>query len=1469
MFTISASRLSVRFVAFITVVSLIMSAFPASFFVANAQVNDPIIEGTTDGETEELQETAPATQSSEEPGLNERKPKEKPMVCHANNSNENANNPFNPLPLDQGQGHSGHEGDIIPVTEGFPQGQNLATVYPQFGGLTGQQILNNDCEVPEPAKTVTVNAAKIICTDEAELPNWGNGGPDITSTTAADWVKNHKSCSFAKGWEFQWGNQSAPDYGDTTLGAAPSYTTFTNSTVIPINDVSEIHLREVLQSGYLPFSHEANPDNSNAVSAEFYCANDVLNYDNWDFIRNPKADQTYYCVAWNVPVAGDATECKIGENLIDNGGFEEETVTANGGQWQIFATVAGWVVGLSDGLEIWNTFNGTNNDVAAEGKQNAELDGNDATSITQTVATTPGATYELSYAYSPRAGTVLADSKMEALINDAIVATDNTDGSAATANTWQSKSYSFVATGTTTKVSFRDAGVANANGGYGPLLDGVALCKTKEAPRCELKIVSDTQTLVEDTNTLAVATYSGHSAWTASIPGATWIWETATVTDPVNATTRTFIETFTITAPTSASLTIAADNGYQVYLNNVLVVDNLAVENNFQLGTQDVIPLTLASGANTLKVVVKNFPQAGGTYKSNPAGLLFKLTAVGTTDCGRTTDVVKTGPVTMCKVDAKEKPLAGWTMTLLGNKVEDVVVPANTAVGVNTAAILTAGKSYVAKASGTWDNNRGPLNVVDAEYSTEDSWATQMDGFTGFPTDILELSINNVLDPASKWGTYNSAHTYAQAFTQAANGTAKFHVADTFYGDNTGSLNVAVYEGFAGITGENGCVTFQDVPFGTYTAGEIMQDNWTNISGLGEVKVSKKNNKFTLVNKFEPKYTDETIEIDVTGNTTNLLTAPTSTGWYFDSITPFVAPYAFQTGNASRDAGSLFAGPVGNVGQNKFIGTYQGFWPVKTLKSIAYDFKIASNTAADENEFYLNIYANFGASAPTKFYDCRYDVVPTTGSLSSFTTVNYDVTDAKLAQQSGSSPFACPATLAEMETVSAGAVVRAIALNVGDTGTQDTGVSGYFDNVVVKTQDDTLYQKKTTIFDFEPAPVVGPTTFTVEGYKYECNLDGEYYCYNGYEGWLITATMGSTSTSTRTNEDGYYSFELPAGVWTISEESREDWEQVYVEENGEDVEASVCELAVGLKKPSLLARVAELVWEPEYTCDFGNYYDEDEEEYTETISGFKWNDLDGNGVRNGEEPTLANWVIALYDGELLVATTTTNGAGYYSFEVGTGDWTVVEVQQSGWTQTGTIRNNVALASTTKFCEFDVYNYELSRSSVLDTNENDWDWEENYTCDFGNKQEQVVEEEPEEPQRNGSSGTRTKRAPQGQVLGAATQCGLWLEDYMQKATENDTYQVLKLQVFLNLQGFATPLTGIFDAATEANVKLFQTKYADTVIKPWFDRGIVPHNRPTGFVYKTTRWQINEIMCPGIEPYPSFDGENLSTNVLISR
>jgi hypothetical protein len=62
-------------------------------------------------------------------------------------------------------------------------------------------------------------------------------------------------------------------------------------------------MREVLQTGFIPFTFDAasSTPNGNNVSAEFACSDDGLNYDNWEFVRNPQAGSTYYCVAYNAP----------------------------------------------------------------------------------------------------------------------------------------------------------------------------------------------------------------------------------------------------------------------------------------------------------------------------------------------------------------------------------------------------------------------------------------------------------------------------------------------------------------------------------------------------------------------------------------------------------------------------------------------------------------------------------------------------------------------------------------------------------------------------------------------------------------------------------------------------------------------------------------------------------------------------------------------------------------------------------------------------------------------------------------------------------------------------------------------------------------------------------------------------------------------------------------------------------------
>ncbi|KND52019.1 MAG: hypothetical protein ABA06_02020 [Parcubacteria bacterium C7867-001] len=177
------------------------------------------------------------------------------------------------------------------------------------------------CEDPD---QITVIATKIVCEDESDLPNAMGSSHVTDADTAADFLDTHPSCHLESGWQFEWGNQTSNDPGKAFVGHATGYTpsglTGEDGTVtmnIPLEGNTEIRLRELLQEGYIPFTY--GPDhqsNSNTVSAEFSCSNDGLNYDNWDYIRNPQVGSTYYCVAWNVPTEDNNEEPTTGTIVI-------------------------------------------------------------------------------------------------------------------------------------------------------------------------------------------------------------------------------------------------------------------------------------------------------------------------------------------------------------------------------------------------------------------------------------------------------------------------------------------------------------------------------------------------------------------------------------------------------------------------------------------------------------------------------------------------------------------------------------------------------------------------------------------------------------------------------------------------------------------------------------------------------------------------------------------------------------------------------------------------------------------------------------------------------------------------------------------------------------------------------------------------------------------------------------------------
>ncbi len=372
---------------------------------------------------------------------------------------------------------------------------------------------------------------------------------------------------------------------------------------------------------------------------------------------------------------------------------------------------------------------------------------------------------------------------------------------------------------------------------------------------------SDDETQVDGHDAVGV---TKHPAWT-TIPGHPtgdpsygWIWSEPLALDGDNEMSspveiKAFTRDFWVAGtPVGATLEIAADNAYSVEVNgNAICADSS--DSNYSATDPCIVPSSaLQSGNNTLEITVENYDKPDGYTGPNPAGLLYKLEVNDTCD-----EPVLTSTVTMCKVDDAQPAnnLPGWTLMLKGKSIEDITVDATNSAGTNTANPLTAGMSYIAKAVGTW-LNQGGANPADAEYSTTDSWATHMDGYTGYSPNILELQINQP-SAFGNWGAYNSAHTYVQSFVQGTNGPANFRIYDGsddvnqdegWFGDNSGSLDMNISEGYSGITAENGCVTFTDVPYGTYEADEVMQDGWTAVSGTGEAVIDNPEEIITIVN---------------------------------------------------------------------------------------------------------------------------------------------------------------------------------------------------------------------------------------------------------------------------------------------------------------------------------------------------------------------------------------------------------------------------------------------------------------------------------------------------------------------------------------------------------------------------------------------------------------------------------------------
>nr|AAU83000.1 fibrinogen-binding protein-like [uncultured archaeon GZfos1D1]QNO57000.1 hypothetical protein MGAOFDBH_00018 [Methanosarcinales archaeon ANME-1 ERB7] len=145
----------------------------------------------------------------------------------------------------------------------------------------------------------------------------------------------------------------------------------------------------------------------------------------------------------------------------------------------------------------------------------------------------------------------------------------------------------------------------------------------------------------------------------------------------------------------------------------------------------------------------------------------------------------------------------------------------------------------------------------------------------------------------------------------------------------------------------------------------------------------------------------------------------------------------------------------------------------------------------------------------------------------------------------------------------------------------------------------------------------------------------------GLEDWTINL-VGPVSGTTTTAADGSYTFtNLEPGDYTVSEVLKAGW-------------AQTCPAAPGTYSVTLTDS-------PVIDRDFGN-------RGALSISGMKFNDLNGDGVKDAGEPGLGDWTINLAGP--VSGTTTTAADGSYTFtNLEPGDYTVSEVLKPGWVQT--------------------------------------------------------------------------------------------------------------------------------------------------------------------------------------------------------
>lgn len=159
-------------------------------------------------------------------------------------------------------------------------------------------------------------------------------------------------------------------------------------------------------------------------------------------------------------------------NLVANGSFENYAQANQ--TWSIYSSGNNWTTGAA-GLEIRDAVAGT----AADGKNFAELDTTQNSTIYQDINTVVGQSYVLTFSYSNRTGVAVSSNGLGWSFGDlsgsAPVLAYNGTGD----NVWNTFSVTLTATSTLTRLSFSAQGTSDS---YGSSLDNIRVVTADGQP---------------------------------------------------------------------------------------------------------------------------------------------------------------------------------------------------------------------------------------------------------------------------------------------------------------------------------------------------------------------------------------------------------------------------------------------------------------------------------------------------------------------------------------------------------------------------------------------------------------------------------------------------------------------------------------------------------------------------------------------------------------------------------------------------------------------------------------------------------------------------------------------------------------------------------------------------------------------------------------------------------------------------